>query len=139
MSAFGRPGDTPQTEGRRFEKFWAKFFGREPIKGSGNQWHMPMDVGSIAILFNLKHSREDKLRFGKYRVLDLLRETQAAAGMDKVGAVVTSEDGEVIISFKGEDFLRIAQTGDIHYITPSKGEQKRSRSKIPSLLRDEDE
>ena len=137
-SPFQRPGDTPQQEGGRFERFWAKFFGREPIKGSGNQWHSPMDVGTIGILFNLKHWRNDKLRFGRYNVSDLLKEADEAAGLDKVGALATSEDGEVLVTFRGSDFLRMAQTGDIKFLTASKGDQKRARSRIPSLLRDED-
>jgi hypothetical protein len=141
---FERPGESSQQTGGRFEKFWAKFFGREPVKGSGNQWHAPLDVNSIRILFNLKHSREDKLRFGRYRVRDLLQEAETAingpggSGGSAVGAAAVSEDGEVYIIFRGHDFLRMAQTGDIHYIVPSKGEQKRARAKIPSLLREDD-
>jgi len=143
-SPFARPGDSPQKEGRGFEKFWAKFFGKEPNRGSGNQWHLPLDVGTVAILFTLKHSRLAQLHFGPYRLRDLLAEAEKAingpggSGGSTVGAAALSEDGEVYVVFRGSDFLRMAQTGDIHYVVPSKGEQKRARSRIPSLLRDEE-
>lgn len=142
---FRRPGESEQKTGGRFETFWAKFFGKEPTRGSGNQWHTKLDVNSISILFNLKHSREDKLRFGRYRLRDLLREAEVAingpggSGGSTVAAAALSEDGEVYVVFRGHDFLRMAQTGDIQYIVPSKGEQKRARSRIPALLREEDE
>jgi hypothetical protein len=43
------------------------------------------------------------------------------------------------VIFEADDWLRMSQTGDIHYMTPSKGEQKRARSRIPALLRDEED
>ena len=144
MNPFQRPGDDPQKEGRRFEAFWAAFLGKEPTRGSGNQWHSKLDVGSAQILMNLKHSRDGILRFSKYRMKDLFKETQDAitgqggVGGETIGAVVTSEDGEIYITFKGHDFLRMAQSGDIQYIVATKGEQKRMRSRIPALLREEE-
>lgn len=96
------------------------------------------------MLFSLKHSKSDKLRFGRYSAKELFREAQQAitgqggSGGETVAGLALSEDGDVYVVFKAEDFLRMAQTGDIHYVVPSKGAQKRSRSKIPALLRDED-
>jgi hypothetical protein len=93
MSAFSRVGESAQKTGNRFEIFWAKFFGEKPVKGSGNQWTMPLDVGTIAILFNLKFSTKDVLRFGKYRVADLLKETlEATKSSDRTGAVAIHEE-----------------------------------------------
>ena len=138
-SPFERPGDTPQETGRRFEKFWAKFFGTDPQRGSGNIWHMPLDVGTIKLIFSLKFSRKDTLKFGDRRIKELFREIDRAAD-DRTGAIAVygEPDGEPYVIFRGHDFLRMAQSGDIHYMTPSKGEQKRARSKVPALLRDDD-
>ena len=58
-------------------------------------------------------------------------------GGNQIGGVAVSEDGVAYVIFKAEDFLRLAQTGDIHYITPSRGEQKRKRAGVASLLREE--
>ena len=136
-SPFQRPGDTPQKEGRRFEAIWAKLFGVEPVKGSGNQWHAKLDVGTSAISFSLKHSTVDILRFGKQTMQALMKEAREGASGDAVPAVATSEDGKIYVTFEASDFLRLAQTGDIHYVTASKGEQKRARARVPALLRDE--
>ena len=138
-SPFERPGETPQETGRRFEKFFAKLFGREPQRGSGNIWHMPLDVGSIALLFSLKFSTKDKLRWGSTSVRDLFKEIDRAAD-SRTGALAIHEQltGETYVVFRANDFLRMSQSGDIHYMTPSKGEQKRARSKVPSLLREDE-
>jgi hypothetical protein len=138
-SPFQRPGDSPQAEGRRFESIWAKLFGVDPVKGSGNQWHSKLDVGTSAISFSLKHSTVDRLRFGQMFIKSLMKEAREGAGADAVPALALSENGTVYVVFEASDFLRLAQTGDIHYVTPSKGEQKRARAQIPSLLRDEED
>jgi hypothetical protein len=139
---FQRPGETPQKTGTRFERFFAKLLGVEPVRGSGNQWHAPLDVGTIAILFNLKWSAKDVLRFGRYQIWELFRETrEATKSGDKTGAIVLHEEstGKTYVIFEADDWLRMSQTGDITYLTPSKGEQKRARSRIPALLRGEDD
>lgn len=144
-SPFERPGDTPQQTGGRFEAVWAKFFGQKPTKGSGNQWHEKLDVGTFAIRFSLKFSTKDRLRWGSRSVGDLFKEIQQAitgqggVGGGTVGALAVAEDdGEIYVVMKGHDFLRMVQSGDIHYLTPSKAAQKRSRAKIPALLRDDE-
>lgn len=145
MSAFQRPGESSQKGGLRFEKFWSKFFGVEPTKGSGSQWFAKLDISTSAVLFSLKHSSKDVLRFGSYRLKDLLKECddaingQGGTGGDTAGAVAIHEEetGEIYVVFRGHDFLRMAETGDIHYIVPSKGEQKRSRAKTRWYERDE--
>lgn len=139
---FLRPGETAQKGGTRFERFFAKLLGVEPVKGSGNQWHAPLDVGSIAILFNLKFSGKDLLRFGRYKIADLFAETrEAVRSSDRTGALVIHEEetAKTYVIFEAEDWLRMSQTGDIHYIVPSKGEQKRARSRVPALLREDEQ
>lgn len=138
---FERLGDTPQQTGRRFETHWAKLFGTEPNKGSGNLWWLPLDVGFAFFRMSLKYSSKDRLRFGRYALKDLLREADKARTSDSdIGVVATygEEDGEAYVTLRATDFVRMIQSGDINYLTPSKGEQKRARSKIPALLRDEE-
>lgn len=145
MNPFERRGETPQQTGFRFEDYWARFFGQKPTKGSGSLWHTKLDVGTSAILMSLKYSKTDILRWGKRSMRDLFKEVQEAItgpggiGGETIGAVVTAEEGQIYITFKGEDFLRMAQTGDIHYVTASKGEQKRARARVPALLRDDED
>lgn len=138
---FQRPGDTPQHTGRRFERFWAKFFGQEPTKGSGNLWYLPLDLSFAVFRFSLKYSGKDRLRFGPYLLKILLKEADWARKDDTdipVVATYGEDDGEVYVVMRGADFLRMIQSGNIDYVTPSKGEQKRQRAQIPALLREEE-
>jgi len=140
-SPFRRPGETPQETGRRFEVFWARLFGQQPNKGSGNLWWLPLDVGFAVFRMSLKYSSKDSLRFGGYSVKSLLNEADEARDSDSdIGVVVThGEDGETVVSMRAIDFLRMVQSGDIKYVASSKGEQKRARARIPALLREDDE
>lgn len=142
QSPFKRPGETPQETGRRFESFWAKLFGQEPNKGSGNLWWLPLDVGFAIFRMSLKYSAKARLRFGDYAMKDLLNEADAARESDSdIGVVVTHSemDNETVVSLRAIDFLRMVQSGDIRYVTASKGEQKRAVSRIPALLREDPE
>jgi len=136
-----RPGESSQKAGTRFEKFWAKVFGVEPTRGSGNQWHAKLDVGDGSILWSCKHT--DAASFSLST--KLMREAEAAingpggVGGKTLPGIAVSLDGEVYVTLRAEDLLRLLASDGAQYITPSKGEQKRSRSKIPALLRDDAE
>ena len=137
---YERPGDTPQQKGRRFEKFWSKFFGVAPVKGSGNQWYAKLDVNTTSFLFSLKHTDKSSFTITKNIVKEVedAIHGQGGIGGSTIGAVATSVEGEVFVVFRGEDFLRMVQSGDFAYVVPSKAEQKRARSRVPALLRDEE-
>jgi hypothetical protein len=54
--------------------------------------------------------------------------------------VATNDEfGNAFVTLRADDFIRLMSTGNYKYIEPSKGEQKRLRSRIPALLREEDE
>jgi hypothetical protein len=63
---------------------------------------------------------------------------QGGVGGDTIPGIATSVDGEVYVTLRAEDFLKIFQE-DSKWIPQSKGEEKRARSRIPALLRDEEE
>jgi len=136
-----RPGESSQKAGTRFEKFWAKVFGVEPTRGSGNQWHAKLDVGDGSILWSCKHT--DAASFSLST--KLMREAEAAingpggVGGKTLPGIAVSLDGEVYVTLRAEDLLRLLASDGAQYIVPSKGDQKRSRSKIPALLRDDAE
>ena len=138
---FKRPGESHQQTGRRFEAFWSKFFGQEPTKGSGNLWWLPLDLSFAVFHFSLKYSSTERLRFGRQPLRDLLREADTARTDDAhIGVVATygEDDGEIYVTMRGADFLRLVGSGDINYVTKSRGEQKRARAQIPALLREDD-
>lgn len=131
-----RPGATPQQEGRRFESFWAKFLGVEPTQGSGNQWHAPLDVGDVSFLFSLKETQAESFRVSR----ELMREVEREISGSRIpGLAIALDGGEVFVTLRGEDFLRLINSDQARYVTRSRGEQKRARARIPEILRDDDE
>ena len=101
---------------------------------------MPLDLSFAVFHFSLKYSSTDRLRFGRQPLRDLLREAdQARTDNAHIGLVAAygEEDGEVYVVIRGVDFLRLVSSGDIEYVTKSRGEQKRQRANIPALLREE--
>ena len=140
MSSFQRPGETPQKAGRRFEAFWAALFGVKPVKGSGALWYAKLDVNDASILWSCKHTEDKSFRISK----ELMSEAETAVigqggiGGDTIPGIATSVQGDAYITLRAEDFLRLFQQ-DSKWIPKSKGEEKRARSRIPSLLRDQEE
>lgn len=134
-----RPGERPQKSGRRWERFWASIFGTEPQVGSGNQWHSKMDVADGSITWSLKWTSNASHSISK----ELLREADAAIhenGDNSIpGIAISLDDGaEVVVALRASDFLRLIQSDQARYVTPSKGEQKRRLASTPALLREEE-
>jgi hypothetical protein len=136
-----RPGESPQQQGRTFEKFWARVFGVQPTKGSGNQWFAKMDVSDGAVMWSCKHTGADSAPISKA----LFREVEEAitgpggVGGEIIPGLATSLSGEVFVTLRAEDFLRIIGSDQARYLVPSKAEQKRARSRVPSLLREDED
>lgn len=133
-----RPGEDPQRSGRRFERFWAKVFGVEPQKGSGNQWFARLDVGDGSITWSCKWTGNNSFSISK----ELLREADEAIyenGDNSIPGIAASIDNgaEVVVILRASDFLRLMQSDQARYIVPSKSEQKRARAGTPALLRDD--
>jgi hypothetical protein len=134
-----RPGESPQKSGRRFERFWAALFGVEPQKGSGNVWYAKLDVGDGTFTFSCKWTEKESHSISK----ELLREADNAIrenGDNSIPAIAIALDGgtETVVVCRASDFVRILESEQSRYIVPTKGEQKRRRSRLPGLLRDED-
>jgi hypothetical protein len=134
-----RPGEAPQKSGKRFERFWASIFGREPQRGSGNQWTAKLDVADGSITWSLKWTSHESHSISK----EMLREADKAIyenGDNSIPGIAISIDNgsETVVVLRAADFLRLMESDQARYITPSKGEQKRRRAGIPALLRDQD-
>ncbi len=133
-----RPGRSAQVAGRDFEKHFAGLIGEEPIKNSGALWYVKMDVGSTTILFSLKYTEKETLQITQAMWRELANAITGLGGIggDVVGAIATCVRGKVSITFQGEDWLRLSQSNEMQFVIPSKGEQKRQRASVPTLLRD---
>jgi hypothetical protein len=133
-----RPGETPQAAGRRFERFWASVFGREPTAGSGNTWRVKMDVGDGSITWSCKFTSHRSATISK----EMLRECEE--GVHKNGdnsipgiAIALDDGSDIVVILKKEDFERLMSLENARYIVPSKAVQKRAISRTPSLLRED--
>lgn len=133
-----RPGEAPQKAGRRWERFWARLFGVIPQKGSGNTWTAKLDVADGSITWSCKWTSHESASISK----SLFREADQAIHDNSdnsiPGIAIALDNGsETIVALRAIDFLRLIQSDQARYITPSKAEQKRRRAGIPALLRDD--
>lgn len=133
-----RPSEPPQKTGRRFERFWASIFGREPYKGSGNDWQVKLDVGDGSITWSCKYTAHESFRISK----DMLMECENGVhenGDNSIPGMAIALDGgsRVVVVLQSHDFMRLLCSENARYIAPSKGEQKRRISRVPSLLRED--
>lgn len=129
-----------QRRGYDFEEKFADLFGVEVQKGSGSVWYAKLDVADSTILWSCKSTDAQSFRLSR----DTMREPQEAIngpggiGGSTIPGVATSVDGEVFVTLRAEDFLRLADSGELRYNESSKANAKRARSKVPGLLRDSD-
>src|SRR4051812_10344961 len=105
VSAFRRrPGTTPQNEGGRFEKFWARLFGTEPTRGSGNIWYAKLDVGDIRFLWSCKFTDAESFRVSKGTIREVQDAINAPGGIggSAIPGVATAIDGgsEVLVTLR---------------------------------------
>lgn len=124
---------TPQQKGRLFEKIWGKLLGTKPQPGSGNKWYAKLDVADGTILWSLKYTEKKSFPLTK----ELMAEAEEAVTGNEIPGLAISVEGHPFVVLQADDFLRLCESGDYKYIVPSRAEQKRQQSKIPSLFRDE--
>jgi hypothetical protein len=133
-----RPGESAQKAGRRWERFWATIFGTEPQPGSGNQWHAKMDVADGSITWSLKWTTHQSASISKA----LIREADEACyknGDNSIPgiAIALDEGSETVVVLRAADFMRLLWAENATYIVPSKADQKRAISRVPTLLRED--
>lgn len=126
--------NSPQNEGRKFEEVWAELFGVKPQPGSGNQWYAKLDVDDSQILWSLKYTEKKSFAITPALMKEVEQEVTGAT----IPGIATSMAGEQYVTLRADDFLRLCQSGNYKYVVPSRAEQKRARSKIPTLFRDDD-
>ena len=131
---------TPQSLGRAFERRFADLIGAKVVPGSGNQWFAKQDVRSAVVLWSLKWTSKRHFLFSTKLMTEVEEAISAPGGIggETIPGVATSLDGEVFITLRADDFIRLFQS-EIKFIEPTKNEEKRLRSKIPELFRNKDD
>jgi hypothetical protein len=128
-------GKNSQERGYSFEKVFGDVLGLEPTRGSGNQWFAKMDLNGAAILVSCKHTDAESFRVTKGH----LREIQRACTGEQEPALAIDVDGEVFIVQRAGDWIASRTSDAAQFIEPSKADAKRARSKVPVLLRGDDD
>ncbi len=127
--------ESPQDKGRTYETNFGRTLGVDPQPGSGNQWFAPMDIADGKIMWSCKWTSKKSFSISPA----LFKEVEDhIKGGSEIPGLATEIDGEEFVTLRAEDFRRLLASDEYKYIVPSKAEQKRSRSKIPSLFRDEE-
>jgi hypothetical protein len=131
-----------QAEGRLFERVFARLFGSKPQRGSGSNWFAKQDVADGHVLWSLKLSRRDRIRFGPYDMGGLMKEVEISihgkggvGGSILPGVAIHDAEGNTFCVLRAEDMTALLSDGTV-YITPSKDEQRRNRISKPVLMRD---
>ena len=133
-----KPDESPQRAGRRFEAFWAKVFGVKPQEGSGNQWFAKLDVGDGSITWSCKFTSYRSFSITKEMIRECEKGVHENGDNSIPGMAIALDDGaEVVVVLKAADFARLMTLETARYIVPTKSEQKRRISRVPTLLRDD--
>lgn len=135
---FKRLGETAQRTGYRFEKYFARLLGSQPIRGSGSQWTAKLDIRDGAVLWSLKHTDADSFRLSNDLMQEAVRAIYAPGGTggDLIPGIALSINGEIYTVLRGDDFLRLMTSEAPVYIPQTKGDAKRSRARVPNLFKD---
>lgn len=133
-----------QDEGREFEKELADELGLSVVPGSGNQWYSQLDLIGRGVRWSLKYTREKSFRLTQEDVREAVVATQGVSGDGSIplwAVRLGTEEYDLIIMRKN-DFL-LMQEGELTLIgndePPKKSEIRRARSRVPILLREEDD
>ena len=95
-----------------------------------------MDLGGAHILVSCKHTDAESFRVTKGH----LREVQRACTGEQEPAMAIEVGGEVFVIQRAGDWIASRTSDAAQFIEPSKADKKRARSRIPVLLRgDNDE
>lgn len=129
--------------GTTFEEDLAKEFGITRVPGSGNQFQSKLDIQGKGAKWSLKATEKKSIRFTQETVDEAV---DACFGLNGDGSIpvwaLRLETPEYdLIVLRKEDFKAL-QKGELQLIGEEKGKEKvnerRLRSKTPSLLRDGD-
>lgn len=129
-------GETPQDRGRSFEDEWADLFGVKPVRGSGNQWFAPLDVGDGRILWSLKHTDKDRFTITPTIIMEAIQASFGPMGSgDTQPGWALSIGGRRFVMLEADTFLPFVTREVEPYRPPTKVEEKKARASVNRLAR----
>lgn len=130
---------TAQQRGYDFEKEWADVLGAKVTKGSGNQWWARMDVPDGVFLWSLKATTKKGFRLTKGLMQEVWTAIVGLGGKGEAEAGMAIDiDGDKFVVIPAETFARLMRE-NVKYIKPTKADVKRASSKVPLLMRGDDD
>jgi hypothetical protein len=130
--------DSPQQQGRGFEKDFAEAFGAELQPGSGNQWYAKLDVRGREILWSLKHTTGKSITITRKILREAIQEATKIGSQGAIPGIAADVENEIFIVMRAQDFAMILAE-DIRIVTAERAEVKRARAMTPLALRREEE
>lgn len=130
--------DTPQQQGRNFERELSEEFGLELVPGSGSTWHSKLDLVGLGARWSLKYTESGAFPI---TVNDLTEAETACFGPGGDGKIpiwaARVPLGDYIIMRK-EDFKAL-QKGTISLIEQDRPQvaARKARARQPELLRED--
>lgn len=128
-------------QGKQFEEAFAELIQGKIQPQSGGGWYAKLDVRGTQLLVSCKSTKHASFSLTPYT----LQEAENAVwgpngvGPDAVPAIaVELLDNGIYVTMKADEFVRLMTNTDIS-LKPTKGEEKRLRTKVPKLLRESKE
>lgn len=121
--------------GRQFEDDLAAELGVQRVPGSGNQWHSKMDVYGRDMRWSLKATEKNGYRLDEEFFEECLRATGGLHGTGETPMwALRFPFGDFVIMRK-DDF--ISTSGEFTVPTSTRAQERKNRSTVPQLLRED--
>lgn len=132
--------NTPQQEGRAFEKRFAKKYGGNEQPGSGNGIYHKLDVKDNKFLWSLKYTSKGSFSFKSQDFKEVNDEVvgQGGLGFEYTPGMAVELDGKVYAILEMDSLEALLQQ-DVKVYKADKATEKRARAAVPRLLRQADD
>jgi len=123
--------------GTEFENDLAKELGLKRVPGSGNRWFAKLDIRGRGTRWSLKATGDSGFRVDEGMLMEAVNACESIGGTGEIPVwAVRTSIGDFIIQRK-EDWIRFMRE-ETFSVPQTKSQERRSRSKIPQLLRRDD-
>lgn len=122
----------------QFENDLAKELQMERVPGSGATWHSKLDVAGKGTRWSLKYTEKDSITISKTKVIEeALAATGGLGGTDEIPLWAFRIQDTDLVMMRKEDFYRMVEE-EVKLIKPTKAQERRARSRVPVLMREEE-
>jgi hypothetical protein len=122
--------------GTEFEHDLARELGLQRVPGSGNRWFAKLDIRGRGTRWSLKATDDNGFRVDEGMLDEAINACESIGGTGETPVwAVRIRAGDFII-MRADDWIRFMKEESFS-IPQTKSEERRARSKVPQLLREE--